>query len=330
MPALSFLRAFFYSQLLVTPPKQTHDFSNQTIIVTGANIGLGLEAARQFAKLNCARLILAVRTLSKGQDAKASILQSTGRTEDFIEVWELDMSRTASVLAFAQRAKHELPRIDVLLLNAGIALQHWAEMEGMEQNIKVNVISTCLLTFLMLPHLRQAAQQYSTVPRVVIVSSEAHKVTQYKEFRNEDIFATLAEKEYFEKHNTERYPISKLMEILFVRELVKHIDDRVLVTTVTPGLCHSELANRTPSRVDYWGAQVMKFLLARRTDVGARTLVAGACAGPESHGGYMEDCAVVEPDIWVAEGERAEMQRRTYEQIVAYLEGIVPGVKEKI
>lgn len=120
------------------------------------------------------------------------------------------------------------------------------------------------------------------------------------------------------------------MEILFVRELVKHTGDKPIITTVTPGLCHSELANRTPSKIDYWGAQVFKFLLARRTDVGARTLVAGACAGPDSHGGYMEDGKTVEPDIWADGDDKVKMQKRTYDQTLAYLEKLVPGVSKNV
>ena len=97
---LRFLSQFLYSQFFVTPPYPAYDFTGQTVIVTGSNTGLGLEAARHFARLNCAKLILAVRTKSKGEEAKESILASTKRTSDCIEVWDLDLSSTASVKAF--------------------------------------------------------------------------------------------------------------------------------------------------------------------------------------------------------------------------------------
>jgi retinol dehydrogenase 12 len=54
-----------YSQLLVKIPEQTSDFTNQTVIVTGSNTGLGLEAARLLLRLNASKVILAVRTISK-------------------------------------------------------------------------------------------------------------------------------------------------------------------------------------------------------------------------------------------------------------------------
>src|SRR5271154_1508588 len=117
---MGFVTQLLYSQFLFTPPYPTHDFSGQTVIVTGSNVGLGFEAARHFARLNCAKLILAVRNTSKGEAAKESILTTTKRTDDCIEVWPLDLLSHESVKAFAKRAQ-SLERIDVLLENAGIA-----------------------------------------------------------------------------------------------------------------------------------------------------------------------------------------------------------------
>jgi len=81
-------RTFFYSQLFRAPSYPTQTFVNQTVIVTGSNTGLGFEAARHFYRLSCAKLILAVRTISKGQSAKEDIVRSVKhRTEaDAIEV----------------------------------------------------------------------------------------------------------------------------------------------------------------------------------------------------------------------------------------------------
>lgn len=78
---------FLYSQLFVRIPYPTRDFTNETVIVTGANAGLGLEAARHFTRLNAAKVILAVRSISKGEAAKQSIESSTKRTS-VVEVCE--------------------------------------------------------------------------------------------------------------------------------------------------------------------------------------------------------------------------------------------------
>ena len=120
------------------------------------------------------------------------------------------------------------------------------------------------------------------------------------------------------------------MQILFVRELVRHTQDSPVITLVTPGLTHSELANRSPSMVEHIGAQIFKFLLARRTEVGARTLIAGACIGPDGHGKYMEDSRVTELDIWIPRDQLDAVQKKTYDQTLAYLETLEPGISKNI
>jgi len=79
------LRTFLHSQVFGTPPYPTQSFANQTVIVTGSNVGLGFEAARHFYRLNCAKLILAVRTVSKGQAAKEDIVRSVKHRTDGAE-----------------------------------------------------------------------------------------------------------------------------------------------------------------------------------------------------------------------------------------------------
>ncbi|KAJ0328991.1 hypothetical protein COL922a_013039 [Colletotrichum nupharicola] len=70
---------FLYSQLFFEPRAPTTLFTDQVIIVTGSNVGLGYEAVRHFVRLNAARVILAVRNVEAGHKAKETIEQSTGR-----------------------------------------------------------------------------------------------------------------------------------------------------------------------------------------------------------------------------------------------------------
>jgi retinol dehydrogenase-12 len=186
-----------YSQLFVTPVYPTHDFTGQTVIVTGSNVGLGFEAARHYARLNCAKLILGVRTVSKGENAKESILVSTKRTSDYIEVWPLDLSSSTSVKAFAKRAEG-LERVDVLVENAGLSVAGWEVMEGSEASLQVNVINTFLLALLMLRVLRKTAKKFGTMPHLEIVSSEAHFLTGFKERDEDDIYAKLNDEKAFD------------------------------------------------------------------------------------------------------------------------------------
>ena len=117
-----------------TLPDTVTDLRGRTVIVTGSNVGLGLEAAKRFYAMNPARLILAVRTLSKGEDAKRVILEGgkkvgphgdvTGETN--IEVWALDLSSFESVRKFAKKCEEELERIDILLENAAVQTGDWS------------------------------------------------------------------------------------------------------------------------------------------------------------------------------------------------------------
>lgn len=70
--------------------------TGRTVIVTGANTGLGLEAAIHLARLEPAQLILAVRTVAKGETAKRIISEKSGLAEDKMSVWELNLASFAS------------------------------------------------------------------------------------------------------------------------------------------------------------------------------------------------------------------------------------------
>ena len=189
----SYLFQFLRSQFFVKPPYPTQDLTNQTIVVTGANTGLGLEAARHFTRLNAERVILAVRTVSKGEDAKKSIEETTGR-HGVVEVWSLDLSSYASVEAFAAKL-NGLKRLDALVENAGMQTGTFRLVEEDEATITTNVVSTFLLALLALPKLQEMATKYNIQPRLAIVSSEVHFFTSFPEKENLSIFDALKKKE---------------------------------------------------------------------------------------------------------------------------------------
>ena len=169
---MSYLPKFLYSQFFVTPQVPTTDCTGKTVIITGANVGLGKEAARHFTRLNVKKLIIACRSIEKGEAAKADIEASTGR-KGVIEVWQLDLSSYESVKDFAKRAQG-LERIDTLLENAGVATNNFYEVAGNESTITVNVVSTFLLALLLLPKLQETSKKFNIKPTLTIVSSEVH------------------------------------------------------------------------------------------------------------------------------------------------------------
>lgn len=317
---------FFYSQFFVRPEYPTQSFAGQTIIITGANVGLGLEAARHIAQLQAAQVILAVRNPDAGYAAKRSIDHSTGRPGVCL-VWHLDLASFDSVQSFADRVAR-LPRVDCFIANAAIATPVFDIAEGHERTVTVNVISTMLLTLLLLPKLQETAEQYPdrNTPRLTVVVSETHAWTPFPEWKSSNTFQTLNDKDTADMEN--RYATSKLMEILLLREMVTRISGSgVIINMVNPGLCHSKLAREIG-----WGFWIFKQLVARSTEVGSRTLVAGASAGDSSHGMYMTDGRVADEALssFVRSSEGKQAQEKLWREISGILEGIHPGIMQKV
>ncbi len=138
---------------------------------------------------------------------------------------------------------------------------------------------------------------------------------------------------------SERYPVSKLLEVLSVYELAPLMSaspnnfpegPNIILNTVNPGLCKSELSR------DAKGAQklmftLMKMAIARTTEKGSRTIVAAAAAGGETHGKYMSNCAAIEsPSTLIQSEEGKEVQKRVWKELVAILERIQPGISKNI
>jgi len=174
------LRQVLYEQIFVTPVYPTAYCTGRTVIVTGANTGLGKEAARHLVKLNAERVIITSRSASKGEAAAKDIEKTTGR-KGVVEVWDLDLENYDNVKAFGERVK-TLKRLDAVIENAGINTMNYTDVAGNESTITVNVVSTFLLALLVLPKLQETARIYNIVPTLSIVSSEVHYMTSVSIF----------------------------------------------------------------------------------------------------------------------------------------------------
>ncbi len=184
-PPLSYVASFFASQWFVQLPVPTKSFAGQTIIITGSNTGLGLEAARHFVRLEAAKVILAVRSLEKGDKAAESIVKSTGRV-GVAEVWKLNQESYASVKAFSERAS-SLDRLDVVVANAGIIIHFWSQAEDNERTVTVNYVSSILLGMLLLPKLRDTAVKFEKPTVLTFTGSFTHWITNFPERKNDNI-----------------------------------------------------------------------------------------------------------------------------------------------
>jgi NAD(P)-dependent dehydrogenase (short-subunit alcohol dehydrogenase family) len=318
---------FLYSQLFITPPFPKGNFSGKTVIVTGSNVGLGKEAARHYARLGASRLILAVRSVDKGETAKEDIVRTTGIKN--IQVWKLDMSDYGSIKAFAERAEAELDRIDIFIANAGVVRAEYHQVNGYEECIAVNAISTTLLMANMMPKMRETAARFNTRPTFTITGSATYDHTTFPQRSAPDgqILAALSDKETCEKYWPQQYPVSKLLQLLIVRTIADQhpaSEFPVTVNIVNPGLCWSEFAREATS----WGFWLFRVLVARSTEVGSRTLVHAGAGGVETHGKYLSDCMIEEPTAAVTDAAGKEGQDRISSEIFKAIEAIQPGVSK--
>jgi NAD(P)-dependent dehydrogenase (short-subunit alcohol dehydrogenase family) len=167
----------------------------RTFVVTGANSGIGLEAARELARAG-ARVVMAVRDTAKGGAAAAGL---TGE----VEVRALDLASLDSVRAFAAEFEGG---VDVLINNAGVmALPHRTTADGFEMQFGTNHLGHFALTGLLLDRIRD---------RVVTLSSGAHRIGRI------DFDDLQHERSY---RRWEAYGQSKLANLLFAYELQRRL-----------------------------------------------------------------------------------------------------------
>ena len=199
----------------------------RTAIVTGANSGIGLAAARELARAG-ARVVLAVRDESKGERAAAS-MPPPGQ----VEVRRLDLADLSSVRSFADEWNGD---IHVLINNAGVmAVPESRTADGFEMQIGTNHLGPFALTNLLLPRVRE---------RVVTIASGAHRMGKI------DIDDLNWENRRYDRWRA--YGQSKLANLLFTLELQRRLSDAgsdVLAVGAHPGWSATNLQSRTGSKL---------------------------------------------------------------------------------
>ncbi|KAK0652272.1 hypothetical protein B0T16DRAFT_435099 [Cercophora newfieldiana] len=313
-------------------PEPSTSYKDQIVIVTGANHGIGFEAARSFAQLGASKVILACRSSTKGEAAKKLIDSGLSLGPDIVEVWPLDLCSFESVKEFCRRAS-TLSRLDVVLANAAVLeyqLLQAPDAGGFERTIATNVISTLLMALLLLPKLRATAARHNTTSRLTFVVSDAHCMAQFEERNEPKIF------DYYKstKGTEDRYATSKLLEVFLVRELATRAKlshpGTVFMNMANPGFCKPTTLFKTFPPWLQVSIDIFAFFFARSAQVGARTLLHAVDGGSESYGEYLESGEVSVLSPYVVSNEGVEMQQKLWGELMEILEGIEPGVTKNI
>ena len=209
--------------------------AGKTVIITGANTGIGKETAIDMAKRH-ARVIMACRSVERGEKAADEVRRASGSSNVVFQ--QLDLASLTSVRRFCERVLKEEPRIDILINNAGImACPYWKTEDGFEMQFGVNHLGHFLLTNLLLDRLKEAP-----AARIVNVSSLSYK--RCKGINFEDINCEHA------YHPRDAYGQSKLAVILFTRSLAKRLEGTMVTANcLHPGVICTELGRHSKNHL---------------------------------------------------------------------------------
>ncbi|CAL8249786.1 unnamed protein product [Boreogadus saida] len=260
--------------------RSTARLDGRTVLITGANTGIGKETARDMARRG-ARVVMACRDLTRAERAAEEVRRATGNGN--VVIRHLDLASTYSVRTFAKEFLGSEERLDILINNAGIMMcPKWLTEDSFETQMAVNHLGHFLLTNLLLPKLRSSAPS-----RVVVVSSLAHE-TGKVDF--DDLF--FAKRPY---SSMASYKQSKLANVLFSRELARRMKGTgVTAYSLHPGVIRTELGRHVESWFPLLGVllRAPSMLLMKTPTQGAQTSIYCAVTpGLEKlSGGYFSDC----------------------------------------
>jgi NAD(P)-dependent dehydrogenase (short-subunit alcohol dehydrogenase family) len=271
--------------------------------------------------LKLSRLILAVRSSLRGEEAANKLRAPHPKAN--IEVWQLDMSDYNSVQAFASRVDSQLPRLDIVLLNAGIIKLHFTIVKstGHEETMQVNYLSTMLLTVLLIPILSKLYLSYrlsmpeefplpdmtclhylteltypvkteakctGTEPgRLTIVSAALTLAAKFPNREENPLLPSFDDPKTYDSQ--EHYHSSKLLAQMFLWKLVDYVSaDEVIINLADPAWCKGTGLTRDVTGVAKYGVKAFASLTGRTKKVGASCFVdAVVNKGKESHGCFL-------------------------------------------
>jgi NAD(P)-dependent dehydrogenase (short-subunit alcohol dehydrogenase family) len=260
----------------------TYDLKGKTIIVTGANSGIGKAAAVQLAALG-ADVIMPCRSLERGQRALEDVRKWSGSQR--VELMQLELASQKSIRVFAEKFKKKHKRLDVLIHNAAnfdkTITKPVLTEEGVETIFATNHIGPFLLTGLMLDLLKKSAPS-----RIITVSSKGLLVYPNlgMEFNNLN-----GERKFSSQH---AYFLSKQAQVMFTYALAEKLKDSgvsVNCVRVTSVAVAAERLSNLPKWMQKLYDLKRKMSITPEKQAETYTYLAADSAGQEITSGYWDE-----------------------------------------
>ncbi|OJD09646.1 hypothetical protein AJ78_08997 [Emergomyces pasteurianus Ep9510] len=297
------------------PADPVTSFAGKTVLITGANAGLGFEAAIKFAALGASNLIFGVRSLQRGAEAKVRIEAKTGCGADVIQLVELDMSSYASIEKFVQQVNKKYTAVHAAVLNAGVFQSSYQlSPEGWEMSIQVNGISTAYLGILLLPKLRETGLSTGRPAHLEVVASCVQGDVNVRDVRDaSSILQKINDPKNFSVGS--QYRISKLLSMWVTTHIAAKVCvEQVIVSASCPSMCKSNLSHDLGFILRGIDG-IFRSILARTAEEGSRTLVSGTLLGPDAHGGFWTHDTIAMPGVLVISDEGRNLSMQCWKEI---------------
>ncbi|KAK7957075.1 NAD(P)-binding protein [Apiospora aurea] len=303
-------------------PPSDLTFHNKSVLVTGANSGLGYAAAVKYAALGASLLILALAIEREvGEETKTK-----SKLEIVPLVLELSSfapSSTASASASPDQ------KLDVVLLSAGVALPDFrTSADGYEMTTLVNVLSNTLLALLLLPKLRPAVSsgETSSPPHLCFLNSLASHVVEPEMLppsgSGQTLLGRLNDRAKFDV--TRHYYLAKLAAWFAIRGMIEHPPQNirtrgnVIINACCPGMCRTNMQRDFPL-VKRLMAKVSLLPLSRSAEEGSRSLISATGLGPESNGKLWRGDDFLRPGEMLDSERGQHLYRETWDEILKIL-----------
>jgi NAD(P)-dependent dehydrogenase (short-subunit alcohol dehydrogenase family) len=240
------------------------DQSGRVAIVTGSNTGIGYGAAAVLAGKG-AHVVLAVRNIDKGNDAKARITAASPNA--VVTVQELDLTSLENIRTAADALRAAHPRIDLLINNAGVMYTDKATTkDGFELQFGTNHLGHFALTGQLLENMLPVAGS-----RVVTVSSVGHRIRAKIHFDDLNL-----DRDY---NRVVSYGQSKLANLLFTYELARRLKANgapTIATAAHPGAADTDLLRNMPGGIRQVSQFFWSTFIAQNADMGAEPTLRAA------------------------------------------------------